>query len=202
MTVASAPAAIVRSYDVLISAGHEGRPRSCARFPKRHCYLGAAGERAWTPVVANAAAQVLRAHGISVVRLPADYVGTYAVKMAVFIHFDGAIPACSSAASIGYPSARDRSTAATWKRLYARYFPFGFRPDNFTIGLRDYYAYAQTRATDGAYVLELGEITCPAQHAWLAARLRWDGALVAYWIGKVIGRGQVPLPRRTAAVER
>jgi hypothetical protein len=191
---APAPPPIVRGYDVLISAGHQGRPQSCARFPQRHCYLGAAGERAWTPIVAKAAANVLRAHGVRVVRLPADWVPTYAVKMAVFIHFDGADPPCSSAASVGYPSRSDRAIAASWKRLYDRYFHFGFRPDDFTTGLRDYYGFDQTRTEDGAYVLELGEITCPAQHRWLAARLKWDGALIAYWISRVIDRGDVPLP--------
>ncbi len=188
-------APIVRGYDVLISAGHEGRPQSCARFPARHCYLGTAGERAWTPIVADAATRVLREHGVRVVRLPADYPDTYAVRAAVFVHFDGASPACSSAASVGYPSAKDRTQAALWKRLYGRYFRFGFRPDNFSIGLREYYGYAQARTTDGAYVLELGEMTCPAQRAWLAPRLQWLGALVAYWIGRVIDRGHVPLPR-------
>ncbi len=191
----STPAAIVRGYDVLISAGHEGRPESCARFPERHCYLGTAGEREWTPIVADAATHVLREYGVRVVRLPADYADTYAVRAAVFIHFDGAIPACSSGASVGYPSAKDRLTAALWKRLYGRFFRFGFRPDNFSIGLREYYGYDQARTTNGAYVLELGEMTCPAQRAWLAPRLHWLGALVAYWIGRVIGR-DVPFPRR------
>ena len=30
-------------YDVLISAGHEGRPASCPHFPQHKCNLGAAG---------------------------------------------------------------------------------------------------------------------------------------------------------------
>ena len=192
--VSATPPAVIRGYDVLVSAGHEGRPQSCARFPTHHCNLGAAGERAWTPIVADAVTRTLRAHGVRVARLPADYAGTYAVRAAVFIHFDGALPVCSSAASIGYPSSSDRLAAATWKRLYGRYFRFGFRPDNFTDGLRNYYAYKQTRASDGAFVLELGEITCPSQHAWLQPRLQFEGALIAYWLSALIGRGRVPLP--------
>ena len=65
------------TYDVLISAGHEGRPASCAHFPQHHCNLGATGERAWTPIVADAATRILREHGVSVVRLPADFSGQY-----------------------------------------------------------------------------------------------------------------------------
>jgi hypothetical protein len=98
--------------DVLISAGHEGRPASCKRFPQHKCNLGAAGEREWTPIVADEATRILRAHGVKVVRLPADFAGTYDVKEAVFIHFDGASPPCTSRASIGYPPGAAGAAAA------------------------------------------------------------------------------------------
>ncbi len=202
MIAVTTPSAIVRGYDVLVSAGHEGRPQSCPRFPHHRCNLGAAGERAWTPIVADAVTRALRSRGVRVIRLPADFVGTYAVKVAVFIHFDGASPACGSAASVGYPKRAERATAASWKRLYGQYFPFGFRPDDFTAGLRRYYAYKQMRASVGSFVLELGEITCPAQRAWLAPRLDWDGALIAHWIGTLIDPGQIPLPRARSSARR
>jgi hypothetical protein len=181
--------------DVLISAGHEGRPASCARFPQHRCNLGASGERAWTPVVADAATAVLRRAGVSVIRLPADFSGSYHVRAAVFIHFDGSDPPCRSSASIGYAHPLDAPAAANWRGLYAQYWPYGFQPDNFTQGLRDYYAYRQVHARDGSMVLELGEITCPQQRAWLAPRLRWEGALLAYFLSKLTGVGNVPKPR-------
>jgi hypothetical protein len=181
-------------FDVLVSAGHEGRPASCARFPQHACNLGAAGERAWTPVVADAVAKVLRAHGVSVARLPADFDGTYDVEAAVFIHFDGSTRPCSSGASIGYHRDRDATVAESWRNLYDTYFPFRFRPDNFTTNLRDYYGFRQVDASDGALVLELGEITCPAQRAWLAPRLEWEGALIAHFLSVLIGKGNVPDP--------
>jgi hypothetical protein len=201
------------TYDLLISAGHEGRPASCARFPQHHCNLGAAGERAWTPIVADAATQILESHGVSVARRPADFAGTYRVKAAVFLHFDGSAAPCSSSASIGYHSSRDEPAATAWRRLYGRYWPYGFQPDNFTAGLRDYYAFKQVDASDGSLVLELGEITCPAQRGWLAARLHWEGALIAYFLSRRIGRGNVPdpgpyryegkaVPRRSLSEER
>jgi hypothetical protein len=177
--------AIITGYDVLISAGHEGRPASCARFPQHHCNLGAAGEREWTPIVADAATKILREQGVRVARLPADFAGTYRVKMAVFIHFDGANPPCSSRASVGYPNDRASAEAAkAWRRLYGQYWPFGFQPDNFTHGLREYYAYRQVEGP--RLVLELGEITCPAQRAWLAPRLRWEGELLARFLTELI----------------
>lgn len=182
------------AYDVLVSAGHEGRPQSCAHFPQHHCNLGAAGERDWTPRVADVAANILREHGVSVARLPADFSGRYDVAAAAFVHFDGSSPPCASGASIGYHYDSDRSAADAWRALYGRYFPFAFRPDNFTAGLRDYYAFSQIHASDAALVLELGEITCPKQRAWLAPRLQWEGALLAYFLSVTIGKGRVPLP--------
>ena len=182
------------AFDVLISAGHEGRPASCPHFPTHKCNLGASGERAWTTIVADAATAVLRAHGLRVARLPADFEGHYQVDAAVFLHFDGSAPPCQSGASIGYHSPSDDAAASQWRELYRRSFPFRFQPDNFTNSLRDYYAFRQVDATDGSLVLELGEITCPAQHAWLAPRLQWEGALIAYFLSRITGKGNVPDP--------
>lgn len=182
------------AFDVAISAGHEGRPASCARFPQHRCNLGAAGERAWTPVVADAATRVLRAHGVTVVRLPADFEGTYDVDAAVFIHFDGSETPCGTGASIGYHRSADEPAARAWRALYRRYFPYRFEPDDFTVGLRDYYAFKQFHARDASVVLELGELTCPSQRAWLAPRLQWEGALLAHFLSVLIGKGHVPDP--------
>jgi hypothetical protein len=187
-------AAALFRYDVLISAGHEGRPASCAAFPQHKCNLGANGEREWTPVVADAAAETLRAHGVTVARLPADFKGKYRVDAAVFIHFDGSDPPCRSGASIGYAHRRDAHAAAAWRAIYSSEWPFAFEPDNFTDNLRGYYAFEQVHASKGSLVIELGEITCPRQHAWLASRLQWAGELLAYFVSRLIGKGDVSKP--------
>jgi hypothetical protein len=187
-------AASLLRYDVLISAGHEGRPASCARFPKHRCNLGASGEREWTPVVADAATEILRQHGVTVARLPADFEGEYRVDAALFIHFDGSDPPCRSGASIGYAHKRDSRAAAEWRRLYSAEWPFAFQPDNFTENLSEYYAFEQVRARKGSLVIELGEITCPRQRSWLATRLHLEGAMLAYFVSRLIGKGDVPKP--------
>ncbi|MBV9234132.1 MAG: hypothetical protein JO030_08825 [Candidatus Eremiobacteraeota bacterium] len=188
-------AAVLRA-DVLISAGHEGRPASCARFPQHRCNLGAAGERQWTPVVADAATQILRRHGVTVARLPADFSGQYAVKAAVFLHFDGANPACTSGASVGYARSSDMPAAVAWHALYWRYWPFAFQPDNFTPNLRGYYGFRQVAASKASLVLELGEITCPAQRRWLEPRLHWEGALLAHFLSTLMDKGSIADPGR------
>lgn len=178
--------AAVLHYDVLISAGHEGRPESCARFPKHHCNLGTAGERVWNPIVADEAAKKLRAMGYSVAREPADFDGQFDVKAAIFIHFDGIEKPCTSGASIGYHTGASKPAAELWRRMYGSIFPFRFMPDNFTKNLSDYYGFRQVHAQDGALVLELGELTCPAQKAWLEPRLDSDGDLIAQFVDRLI----------------
>lgn len=182
------PAPSPQRFDVLVSAGHEGRPQSCARFPKRHCNLGAAGERQWTPVVADEAARALRAAGYSVAREPADFDGTFEVKAAIFIHFDGSDRPCSTGASIGYHDPASAPAARLWRSMYSRVFPFRFMPDDFTDNLRDYYGFRQVDAASGALVIELGEVSCPAQRQWLESRLKTDGDLIASFVETLVGK--------------
>lgn len=176
------PANTPLQFDALVSAGHEGRPASCAQFPTHHCNLGTAGEREWTPIVADEVARALRAQGLSVAREPADFAGDYDVKTAVFIHFDGNDHPCSTGASIGYRDATSLPAALAWRALYSKVFPFRFMPDNFTGSLHYYYGFRQVHATHGSLVIELGEITCPAQRQWLAPRLKWAGDLIAQFM--------------------
>jgi hypothetical protein len=177
-------------YDVLISAGHEGRPQSCARFPKHHCNLGTPGERTWNPIVADEATRKLRAMGYTVAREPADFDGEYDVKAAIFIHFDGQDKPCATGASIGYRNDAFKPAADLWRSTYSAVFPFRFMPDNFTGNLRYYYGFRQVHAQDAALVLELGELTCPAQRAWLSPRLQQEGDLIAQFVDRLIREPQ------------
>ncbi len=187
LTRAIVPADAAPNSDVLIQAGHQGRPGSCARFPKRPCDLGTHGERTLTPLVADEAARRLRAAGFSVIRVPADYTERYHVRAAIFIHFDGSVRPCSSGASIGYPHG-SAGAARAWRRFYARYFPFGFEADNFTAALRDYYAYRSVDPNPNTLLLEMGELTCPAQRAWLVPRTRELGDLIAKFVMRRLGK--------------
>lgn len=190
----------VLHYDVLISAGHEGRPGSCARFPDRHCNLGTAGERAWTPIVADEAARRLRELGYSVAREPADFQGEYDVQAAIFIHFDGSDRPCTSGASIGYHTRASKRAAHLWRTMYAGAFPFRFQPDNFTDNLSDYYGFRQVHTRVAGLVLELGELTCPQQKAWLAPRLHWEGDYIAHFLHRLLSKKQPGVPQAGHAI--
>jgi len=137
-------------------------------------------------VVADEAARALRAAGYSVAREPADFDGTFEVKAAVFIHFDGSDHPCSTGASIGYHDPSSAPAARLWRSMYGSVFPFHFMADNFTGNLRDYYGFRQVHATAGALVIELGEVSCPAEREWLATRLGSDGDLIAEFVETLI----------------
>ncbi len=192
----AAPAIADERADVLIQAGHEGRP-DCDREPQSVCNNTGApappGEIRWTPIVADEATRALRAAGVSVLREPAYLQGPYRVKDAVFLHFDGSETACATGASLGYQPA-SKPAAAGWKALYGPIFPFAFQDDNFTDHLAHYYGFKHVRASDGAILIEFGEMSCPAQHAWLQKRLTYLGDLVAHYLSLRIGKGNVPLP--------
>jgi hypothetical protein len=189
------PTAIPTVTEVVVQAGHEGRPASCAAFHRHPCNTGAPGELTWTPIVADETTRVLRAHGISVARIPADFRESYTADAAVFIHFDGNDKPCSTGASIGYKQDDvNRGAADAWRAYYGARWPFKFMPDNFTVNLRKYYGFKQVTSSRGALVIELGEISCAQQKTWLASRLIWAGDLLAHYLSTLIGKGGVPDP--------
>ncbi|HYZ15970.1 MAG TPA: hypothetical protein VE591_06195 [Candidatus Acidoferrum sp.] len=170
--------------EVLIQAGHEGRPQSCAEFHVKACNLGAAAagirEPQWTVIVADETARALRADGVSVLRRPADWAGGDHVREAVFLHFDGA-SACASGASIGFPATTSRAFVDAWERAYRAWFPFRFVGENFTENERRYYGFHKVDAPE-KLLIEFGELTCPAQRAWMEPRLHQMGDRLAAFL--------------------
>ena len=85
--------AAAETVDVVVQAGHEGRPESCAPNHVRACNIGASSaigrEIVWTPIVADAMTAALRTAGLRVARRPADYPQHDTARVAIYIHFDG-----------------------------------------------------------------------------------------------------------------
>lgn len=180
--------------DVLIQAGHEGLVRNGGIASH-----GTSGEVKRTVPLANDVAELLNANGFTVQRENATFDKTYDCKLAVFLHFDGSGTPCASGASIGYPDPSpppsNKDAANEWKRIYGEIWPFKWMPDNFTGGLSGYYGYKYTNTEVAEVLLEMGELTCPEQRAWLDANLE-DGTLawyVAFWVSTMLGR---PIGRR------
>ena len=171
----------IKPIDVVIQAGHEGRIIGNTGAESKYYK-----EEDWNIIVANEIAKTLRSWGIDVKRMPARVSLTLA-KIAVSIHFDGATIPCRSGASVGYPDNNSYNFAQRWKKLYKNYFPYKWHVDNFTPNLSKYYAYKWIKA-DKFILLELGEITCDKQTAWLKPRLKNIAHLVAYSIAKELGK--------------
>ena len=190
LMLASSSLALADDGDVLVQAGHEGRPTSCTLFPARACNLGAgaAGEREmeWTVIVADEATRALREHGYRVLRRPADYVGRDSARAAVFVHFDGA-KECASGASIGFPQTTSRAFVDAWETRYRAWFPFRFVGENFTENEHKYYGFRLVDAPE-KMLIEFGEMTCPAQFAWMHPRLRRLGDEVAAFLMEQLAR--------------
>jgi hypothetical protein len=147
--------------DVVVQAGHQGRPQSC---------------------VADAAADALRRDGFSVRRRPADYRAHDTARAAVFLHFDGSAPACRSGASVGFPATTNPAFIQAWENRYRPIFPFRFAGENITKNEAQYYGFRKVDAPGRALLIEFGEMTCPVQERWMAPRLHALGRDVARFI--------------------
>ncbi|GAC1588068.1 MAG: hypothetical protein NVS3B28_13100 [Candidatus Velthaea sp.] len=184
--------ALADTVDVVVQAGHQGRPASCAPNHVAACNLGTSSasprgrELDWTPIVAEAAAAELRRAGLRVVRRPADYAAHDTARAAVFLHFDGAVPNCASGASVGFPPSTDINFVHRWESRYRSLFPYRFAGENITRNEAQYYGYRKVDAPGKAMLIEFGEMSCPAQARWMAPRLlRLGQELAAFLIAEL-----------------
>jgi len=148
------------------------------------CNIGASSaagrEILWTPIVADAMTARLRAAGLRVARRPADYPEHDTARIAIFIHFDGSEPACASGSSAGFPHPPRTRLWGLGARV-PRTFPYRFVGENISSNEEHYYGFHKVDAPQ-KMLIEYGEITCPAQAAWLAPRLRELGNLTAQFV--------------------
>lgn len=185
--------------DFLIQAGHQGGVRNQGATGSTASW-GTSGEPTLTPQVADAAAEILRAAGYSVIREDAFYDKKYDIKVSVALHFDGSGTPCASGASIGYPPGvpvgSNKPVADLWRNAYYPYFPFKTMKDNFTTNLSGYYGYNWTNTEVAEFLIEFGELTCPEQREWLKARVedKYLAKMVAHVLEKAIGGDKIPHP--------
>src|SRR6516164_2400831 len=179
--------------DVVIQAGHEDTPddKTGGEGP-----LG--NEIDWTPIVANEAVRLLRAARVNAIKETAHIKVTkqkYRCKLALFIHFD-APDHGESGPSVGYDHPSDASAAKEWKDLYKEFFPFNdtWQPDNFTEDEHQYYGFKFTATSDAEFLIELGDLQSLRQAQWLKPRLKWLGNLIAHYVSKRIGQGDIAKP--------
>ena len=109
---------------------------------------------------------------------PAD--SAYRGDVFIALHCDGGA-STASGASVGYPDEAGRALAQRWKAAYAAQgWNRGFRPDNYTAGLRGYYAYdnALSQGNKVRMVIEHGFLTNVGDAAWIRANIKKCAAAI------------------------
>jgi len=170
---------------------------------KGHCYrttgaTGTTGEQAYATAVADACVRLLHGKGGWSVRPTLADENTYRGDALVAIHCDGSTSSTARGASIGYRTPEGQTFGQAWKRAYAeRGWTGGFRPDNYTAALAQYYGTGNAVAagTRRAFIAECGFRTNPDDRALLDAPGGADRVALA--IGDALGIPHTPLPTPT-----
>lgn len=159
-----------------------------------HCYrttgaTGTNGEQAFATAVANACIALLNGRGGWTVRkiLADESSSSYRGDAFVAVHCDGSLSSSARGASIGYRTPEGQQLGQAWKRAYAaRGWP-GFRQDNYTAALANYYGTGTAVSVGNrrAVIIECGFLTNPEDRALLTGA---GGAQrVALAIGDAVG---------------
>jgi hypothetical protein len=146
---------------VLIQRGH------CSR---RSGATGTSGEQKQVTRIAELAAPWLEQHGHTPIVLGADE-PLPSGDMFIALHCDGSVNAKAGGASVGYRNdEKSKRAAQAWKAAYQRRgWPFGFRADNYTKALSQYYGtgWAAKKGIPLAFIVEFGFLTNAKESAWL-----------------------------------
>ncbi len=156
-------------YDIVLQPGHYLRTSGAT---------GASGaktsEQSMASQIVGRMARLLRDRGRTIVVLPADdFRRPLKTKVFLTVHFDGADPACSSNSSLGYGDDAHEFASHAFGFALASALgkqPKDFMNDNFTKNLREYYAFKHMNADRFEGIIEVGELSCPAQEEVLIDR--------------------------------
>lgn len=162
-----------------------------------HCYritgaTGTNGEQDFATRVANDCASLLSRNGWSVKVIHADEsTSAYRGDAFVAIHADGSTNTSVRGASVGYRTPEGQTFGQAWKRAYAdRGWPGGFRADNYTTALAQYYGTGNAvgQGNRRAIIVECGFLTSPDDRAVLNSGGAMSGTnRVALAIGDALG---------------
>lgn len=145
-------------------------------------------EQQYVAALAPLIASAMRARGHRVHVLTADERVPWC-DVFVALHQDGSSSSRASGASVGYPaSSASARYASLLKAAYQlRGWPYGFRSDNYTAGLRSYYGYRRTSAPVKV-LLEHGFATRPVEQSHMWANLHDAAAAHADALELYLGR--------------
>lgn len=149
---------------VVVQRGH---------VPRTTGAVGAPGEQQFARATADRVAAYVRGLGHRVRIIDADPpASSYRGDLFVSLHYDSSANPSARGASVGYQTADGRRFATAWKRYYGQAgWTGGFRPDNYTANLAQYYG-VRTAVQQGnriAFISEAGFHSNPQDAALLRA---------------------------------
>lgn len=120
----------------------------------------------------------------------------------VSLHQDGSTNTAARGASVGYPAGRENERwALAWKARYAQAgWPGGFRPDNYSPGLRNYYSWKRTSARFRV-LMEHGFATNVADCDWMWDNVDGIAQVHADTVAEMLGTVAPPPPPPAADSE-
>ncbi len=156
-------------YDIVLQPGHYLRTAN---------RTGATGaqttERAMASQIVARMARRLIEEGHSVLVIPADdYRRPMKSKVFLTVHFDGSDVPCSTDSSLGYGDGALRFASHAFGHAIAVSLgksPDEFMRDNFTENLSKYYAFKHIESSHFEGIVEVGELTCPAEEQLIIDR--------------------------------
>ncbi len=156
-----------RIYDLILQMGHVGRTSGATGTP---------GEQAFTEALGNMIADRLKKKPyISFRLMGADnwYLPKPNVCRLFFsLHADGALNTSARGLSVGYPVGSENSFATAIAEAYRSLSDFPQRPDNYTNGLKMYYAWRNGHVKADFYcLLEHGFFTNAYERKWINENL-------------------------------
>ena len=125
-------------YDIIVQMGHVGRKKGAT---------GAPGERDWTEKLGKAMKPLLKKSGLKFRIMGADnWLKKKPNKAKIFfsLHYDGSTNKNARGFSCGYPVGTNQRFKDAMAMSYKQFTEFNQRPDNYTKGLRNYYAWTLT----------------------------------------------------------
>jgi Peptidase M15/N-acetylmuramoyl-L-alanine amidase len=152
-----------KQYDVILQVGH---------YPRKAGSIGGQGlhvsEQEISAAIAVGISTYLRDRGMIVAIIGADSKPASRVKTRIFLalHADSGVEKCSVGASYGYSrnsAGHKMQSVATALAMSLEYEPSEFREKNFAPAIQSYYAYKWFDSEILSGVVEMAEVTCPAQ---------------------------------------
>ncbi len=143
-----------------------------------HCFrrtgaTGTTGEQAFTSAVGALCERLLSGRGGWTVKaiLADASLSEYRGDAFIAVHCDGSLSTAAHGASVGYRTPEGQALGQAWKRAYAARGWEGFRVDNYTTALSQYYGTgnATGQGNRRAFILEAGFLTNPEDRAVLHA---------------------------------